>query len=178
MRRTLAPSAALLLASAMVMPMAAPVAADSACQAMGHFFTVTVSFPAGYWHEGSHTLTFSVDPYFTEPYTFDVDADVPLQPAQVLMTPGETGIDLLALDHLYLDAVNPDQPTVARYIVGSDDLAFLVWARTRTTMMISWDGGPAVVGHQGGISSSCVYGGPNKTTVAEWYRGYAAYQKG
>jgi hypothetical protein len=189
MRRALGTPMALLLACALLLPTAAPVAADPVCRGMGHFMTATVSFPAGYWGEGTHSLTFRVEEdatgveLFSFTQDFEVSAGADLYPGQVLMDPGEEeNLQLVAPDHAYPDAVNPEQPTVARYVLFPDPadpeaLSFLVWARTRTTMYISWDDHPEVTARLGGLNSACLYGGPNKTTMAEWLRAYGAFQK-
>jgi hypothetical protein len=188
MRRVLVTPTAALLACALLLPGAAPVAADPVCRDMGHFMTATVSFPAGYWDEGTHSLTFRVEmnatgeQIFSLTQSFEVSAGAELYPGQVLMDPGDADrIQLVAPDHASPSAVNPDQPTVARYVLlaepGKDGLAFLVWAHTRTTMYIAWDDHPEVEALLGGLSSLCLYGGPNKTTMAEWLRAYGAFQK-
>jgi hypothetical protein len=181
--------AAALLACALLLPGAATVAADPVCPTLGHFMTATVSFPGGYWDEGSHSLTFRVEvnatgeELFEFTQDFEVSAEADRYPGQVLMDPGEEdAIVLVAAGHEHPASIDPDQPTVARYVLFPDPadpeaLPFLVWARTRTTMYISWDGDPEVEAHLGGLNGTCLYGGPNKTTMAEWLRAYAAFQK-
>lgn len=172
MRRIATVLAATLLAGVLVVPGARPAAADSVCPEWDHFFTSTLSFPAGFWSEGRHEITFAVDPYFSHTYRFVVDDGAPLYPGAVLMTPQtERRMDLVAADHVLPAAINPMQETVAREVVVGD-MEFLLWAHNDTIETISWDGGPAVQTHYGGISSSCVYGGPNKTTLSEWLRAY------
>jgi hypothetical protein len=175
MRRILSLLGALLLASAMALPSAGSVLADNVGCGSGHFFLSTVSFPAGFWSEGPHHLTFAAPDFGVTfgPYTLTVDSHATLYPGQVLINPlNPPDLRLLASDGTHPTAINPGQATVVRDFWGADSQSDLVSFHNSATETLSWDDGPAVAMHFGGLSSGCLSGGPNKTTEGYWLRHY------
>jgi hypothetical protein len=172
MRRSLGLLGSLLLAVAMLLPSAAPVAADSLC-GTNRAFSSAVTFPAGFWSEGTHTITFDWSPFGTTTGTFLVADDAPLYPGQVFISAAWPGIFLFEGPGIGIDEVNPGQVTVAIDALVSTDKAEIDGWFHNTTETVSWDGGPAVTTHFDGPRSLCVVGGPNKQTQGAWYRHYA-----
>ncbi len=156
-------------------PAATQVAATSACGDV-HVFTATVSFPAGYWTEGDHTLSWEVKGAFSDTNGFKVDPAAPPYPGAVLLTNNGSDLQLLASDGTEPSAINPAQRTVARDIVGSDDLPFLTYLHNNFSETLHWDTNGSTSMKFGGLSSPCIYGGPYKQAVnAEWLRAYPLF---
>ena len=180
MRRMLAVLGAVPLALAMVLGSVGSAAADSVCPTAPNVFFATVAFPAGYWSEGSHEIVFALPDfgYSSDPYTLVVDPDATLFRGQVLVNPiSDTELNLLASDGSHPAAINPGQAIVIRDIWGDTDVRGLASWHNEINETLSWDGQAAVTMNLTGIMSSCIVGGPNKTTIAYWVRHYGAPQR-
>ena len=82
----------------------------------------------------------------------------------------------MASDGTEPSAINPAQRTVARDIVGSDDLPFLTYLHNNFSETLHWDTNGSTSMKFGGSSSPCIYGGPYKQAVnAEWLRAYPLF---